>query len=120
MARIIPSAAGLEALRRRLADLPQAAQAAVGPALHDLAGRVGDDLKAVLPADAAATIRVEDAADGVGCHIVIGAPVARELEFGTSRSAARPVLRPLAAAAAERAGPALSEALRTALAGSTS
>lgn len=119
LARITPSSVGLDALRRRLADLPQAAQAAVGSALHDLAETVGDDLEAALPAEAAATIRIEDAPDGAGCKIIVSAPLARDLEFGTSRRAARPVLRPLATAAAGRAGPAVSEALRDALVGST-
>ena len=110
-----PMSAGWDALRRRLQNLPQAAQAAVGEALQELAVAAGDEIAAALPTDTSATVGIEIDPDGIGCRLTVDAAALRAFEFGTSQTEARPILRPLVAAATERAKPAIAEALRRAL-----
>ena len=106
---------GLEALKARLAAFPDLARAGAEAALLTTAETAAASLRATLqpgsgpsapgeaPSDpegriAAAVTAVPDGSGGASVEVAL--PFARDLEFGTTRMAARPFLRP----AAQRAG----------------
>ena len=106
---------GLDALKARLASLPDLVRAGAEAALLATAEAAAADLRARLqpgsgpsapgqaPSDpegriAAATTATRD--ESSGASLTVALPFARDLEFGTTRMAARPFLRP----AAQRAG----------------
>ncbi len=111
-------AAGLDALRRRLAALPETARAAAAPGFSALAEGVAGDVRASLgagpgpsapggaPDDPSGRLAASVSAAEDGSAVTVAAPEAAFLEYGTIHMAARPFLRP-AASRAGRAGLAL-------------
>ena len=124
--------AGLDAMRRRLTDLPVKARNATAGALKDVAEGVAADVRATLvettqagdgpsrpgtpPADRsgalAASVSVDSDRDGPRSDVTVAAPFAIFLEYGTVRMMARPFLRPLALRAESSAKTLLAAALR--------
>ncbi len=105
----------LAALRRKLAALPAAAEAAIRPALAATAARVAADVETVLDEAGAPAHGVSIAPTPAGLNLLVTAPAARALEFGTSRRASRPFLRAAALRVRQRTHAALAAALRRAM-----
>lgn len=120
MSAVRVRAAGLDALRRRLAALPTAAQAAVAPAMLDVAERAADAVRASLGMDPGApddpvgrlAAAVSAGPSETGSAVAVAAPDAAFLEYGTLRMAPRPFLRPAAERAGQGAPPLLAAALK--------
>ncbi len=122
-------AAGLDALRRRLAALPATARSAAAPAMLDVAEGVADAVRASLgagpgpsapgaaPDDPSGRLAasVSAAPTDRGSVVIAAAPEAALLEYGTLRMAPRPFLRVAALRAGAAARAALAAALRTGL-----
>ena len=123
---------GLDAMRRRLEALPDAAKSAAALALSDVARGVAREIQATLdqatpsvsrpggpPADPsgrlAASVSVDDDPSGTRSVVRVSAPFGHFLEFGTVRMAARPFLRPAALRAGRDAKALLAQALRRSL-----
>ena len=122
-------AAGLEAMRRRLAALPAAARDAAAPGFEALAEDVARNVRASLgtganpsapggaPDDPSGRLAASVAATPTenGSAVTVAAPEAAFLEYGTFRMAARPFLRPIASRAGPTALARLGAALRQGL-----
>ena len=123
---------GVEAMRRRFAALPDAARRAAATALIEVAQGASAEIQAALdhaapgvsapgapPADAsgrlAASVSVRNDPETARSVVVVSAPFAHFLEFGTVRMAARPFLRPAALRAGRGATALLAAALRRGL-----
>ena len=106
---------GLDALKARLASLPDLARAGAEVALLTTAETAAADLRATLqpgsgssapgeaPSDPEGRIAAAVTAgpdESGGASLTVALPFARDLEFGTTKMAARPFLRP----AAQRTG----------------
>lgn len=134
MSAVKVRAAGLDALRRRLAALPDRARAAAVPGFEALADAAAVEVRASLgagpdpsapgaaPDDRAGRLAAAVSAGptAVGSAVTVGtadvaAPEAAFLEYGTVRMAPRPFLRPAAARAGARGLGLLKEALRAGL-----
>lgn len=120
MSAVTVRAAGVAALRRRLAALPDAARTAAAPGFTALAEEAAGDVRVSLgagpgpsapgaaPGDPSGRLAatVSAAPTEAGSAVTAAAPEAALLEYGTLRMAARPFLRPVASRAG-RAGLAL-------------
>lgn len=130
MATVSHRTSGLDALRRRLTALPDAARMAAAPALQDVAEGVADEVRAALdgearvgpsapgtpPADVsgrlAGSVAVTTDPGSGRAAVTVSSPHAVFLEYGKARMAARPFLRPAALEARRVAVAILAAALR--------
>ena len=129
MSAVRVRASGLEALRRRLAALPGTARGTAAPALVALAEEVAGEVRTsfstgaepsspgAAPDDASGRLAAAVSAvpSDAGGSVMVSAPEAAFLEYGTVRMAARPFLRPAATRAGARGLDLLKAALRAGL-----
>lgn len=129
MIRVVAKAAGLDGLKARLAASSDVARAAANLGLLSRAEHAASDIRRTLdgesvsvpgapPADPAghiaASVKVE--ALETGAEVSVDLPYAHDLEYGTPRRAARPFLRPAAAAAGRQGADSLAAPIRNAIA----
>ncbi len=95
MVRVLSNVKGLDRLRARLAALPVAATQGARSGLHEVAAGAAEDVRRGLREAQASAVSVEPTDKGV--LLIVDLPFAADIEFGTARMAAHPIVRPAVA-----------------------